>query len=162
MKRAYFRTWNQHNPPREPVDEVDYTASEPWDAICLASFEGSRLRRFEKFLFERTPVHAVTLAVPRAPGSWLYVRPDAQGAVSYEEALVVPYEATQNLMRFGRATVGADGLHADLYHVERKLLFTDSYAYRPDGSIESVTVTWSDGRVETHRPTSHEPPMSLP
>ncbi len=151
MTRAYYRTWGSHVPPREPVDEVEYTASERWDALYLASFDGARLRRFEKIYFERSPLRTVTLPTPRPAGALLYVRPHASGEVTYSESLEIPYAATEGLSRFGRATVSADGARADLYLVTRTTPFVEEYAYRPDGTLSDATVTWAEGDVERYR-----------
>ena len=129
MTRAYYRTWGSHVPPREPVDEVEYTASERWDALYLASFDGARLRRFEKIYFERSPLRTVTLPAPRPAGALLYVRPHASGEVTYSESKA----------------------RADLYLVTRPTPFVEEYAYRPDGTLSDATVTWAEGDVERYR-----------
>lgn len=147
----YYRTWDSHHPPHVPVDEVEYADAEPWDALYLATWESGLLRRFDQINFERYPLRRVALASPRSPGSWIYVRPDPQGEVTYSPSLEVPFAATEGLARFGRATVSADGMHADLYRVERTTPFVDEYTYRPDGTLSAATVTWDDGTIQRYR-----------
>lgn len=148
MSGMYFLSWGRHLPPREPLDPVDYAGTERAAAYYVARFDGPRLRRFEKVLAELTPVHAVTLARPREPGAWVYLRPDARGEVDYDEARVIDYAATEGLRRYGRATVGPDGRHADLHRVDRVAPFVDEYTYGPDGALRAAKITSRDGAVE--------------
>lgn len=150
MSARYFRSWGRHLPPREPVDAIDYAATERAASFYIGHFDGPRLRRFEKVLPELTPIHKVTLARPREPGAWVYLRPDARGEIAYDEAREIPYEATEGLRRYGRATVDPDGLRADLYRVDRATPFLDEYTYGPDGAPRAAKVTWADGTVEHH------------
>lgn len=151
MRRAYYRTWGSHLPPRAPIDEVDYDDAEAWDALYLAVYDGPRLHRFEKIYFERAPVRVVTLDAPRDPGAWIYLAPDPRGEVTWDPSRVVTFADTERLARFGRATVEPDGAHARLYRVERTTPFVDEYFYRPDGTLREAQVTWSNGRTEQFR-----------
>ncbi len=148
MSARYFRSWGSVTPPRQPADPVEYAETERAASFYIGRYDGPRLRRFEKVFPVLTPVHTVTLARPREPGAWVYLRPDARGEVAYDEARVVDYAATEGLRRYGRATVGPDGLHADLHRIDRTTPFVDEYTYGPDGALRAATVAWENGTVE--------------
>jgi hypothetical protein len=146
--KRYFKSFQSYVIPFVPIDEIDFAETENLRVFYIGSYdEAGVLMRFAKYFRTATDItNDFQLTALRAAGNRVYFesRQTLEGA---EVGQVVDYVATRSLLEYFAGVVDETGRAGMCSLIRRTLMFEDSYAYWPNGKLQTRGSKSQDGTV---------------
>ncbi len=146
-KRQYYKSWASYRIPMQPVEPIDYKATEALNSFYLAyHLEDGKVAIFVKYIIEKTDIGQRKLFRKGTPMSKVYFE-----SINFESETIqgkeIIYPATENHSVYYIGYVDTSGFKIQLYKIERKIFFCDDYTYWTNGNLKERVMTKQDGSI---------------